>query len=283
VRQAAVAKDVPPDLEMVDVELDPTQAVVVAYVHGDHDDRVAYSWHHSMMQLVGYDMANNCRIVQGGFIARRCGTDGLVESRNSAVRDFLLDGKADWLFWTDTDMGFAPDIVDRLFEAADPSERPMVGALCFAQRADVPDGMGGWRPMVVPTVYDWAHIGEQSGFAVRWDYPINTVTQCAGTGSAAVLIHRSVFEAIADKFGPVWYERLPNPSTGQMISEDLSFCIRAGGLHFPLFVHTGVSTTHQKGTWVAEEDYWRERAVNPPPPEPAGMTREGVGADGPAA
>jgi hypothetical protein len=31
-------------------------------------------------------------------------------------------------------------------------------------------------------------------------------------------------------------------------------------------VHTGVQTTHQKTLWLAQDDYWRQRAVDPPPP-----------------
>jgi hypothetical protein len=125
--------------------------------------------------------------------------------------------------------------------------------------------MGGWKCLATPTVFDWTHYQDQQGFAVRWDYPANTVTRVHGTGSACVLIHRSVFEATGDKFGPVWYNRAPNPSTGQLISEDLSFCIRVNALEIPIHVHTGVRTTHQKTIWLSEEDYWNQRATNPPP------------------
>jgi len=91
------------------------------------------------------------------------------------------------------------------------------------------------------------------------------VTRCAGTGSAAILIHRTAFETIAGPLGPVWYNRIPNTSTGQLVSEDLSFCMRAGAANIPVHVHTGVRTTHQKTVWLGEELYWQQRAVNPPP------------------
>lgn len=240
----------------------PAEAVVVAYVH---DTEVAYSWHHSMVELIGYDMAKHGRVIRGGYVSIRYGTGGLIEARNQAVNEFLTEGSADWLFWVDTDMGFAPDTIDRLIEAADPVERPIVGALCFSQRELRVDETGGFRTSATPTVFDWAHVGEQQGFAVRWDYPADTVVKCAGTGSAAILIHRSVFERIGEKMGPVWYNRVPNPSTGQLVSEDLSFCMRAGALDIPLHVHTGVRTTHLKQVWLAEEDYWRQRAVDPAP------------------
>jgi hypothetical protein len=245
--------------------VDPSSAVTVAYTHSNN---VTYSWHHSIVELIGWDMANHARILRGGYVAMRCGTDGLVEGRNRAVREFLADGRADWLFWADTDQGFEPDTVDRLIEAADPHLRPIVGALCFSQREIDADGMGGWRCAPTPTVFDWAKIqtetGEQQGFAVRWDYPPDTVLRCAGTGSACILIHRSAFEAVRNKCGPSWYDKIPNITTGQRISEDLSFCVRAGALGIPIHVHTGVRTTHMKTVWVAEEDYWRQRAFEPP-------------------
>ena len=118
---------------------DPAQSVTVAYVH---QNEVTYSWHHSMIEMVGWDLVNHGRIMAGGYIAMRCGSDGLVQARNKAVQHFLEDKPADWLFWVDTDMGFSPDTVDRLLEAADPVERPVVGGLCFSLRETDPDGFG---------------------------------------------------------------------------------------------------------------------------------------------
>lgn len=252
---------------------DVTTAVTVGYAHS-HD--VSYSWHHSLLQMVTYDLTSAGRIWRGGYVSMRCGSGELVEARNSIVREFLEQGSADWLFMIDTDMGFPPDTVDKLFAAADPAERPIVGGLCFSQREKATDGAGGWRTLAAPTMFDWAHDGDKQGFAVRWDYPRDTVTAVDGTGAACLLVHRSVFEKIRSTptptpsgemaaAGPVWFNRVPNITTGQLISEDLSFCVRARALNIPIFVHTGVRTTHHKSVWVGEETYWRERAVNPPP------------------
>jgi hypothetical protein len=242
--------------------------VTVAYVHSD---QVAYSWHHSMVEMVGYDMAHEGRIIRGGYIAMRCGAAGLVEARNKTVEEFLGSRDADWLLWLDTDMGFPPDTADRLLGAADAAERPIVGALCFTQRETEPDGMGGWRCTAVPTVFDWAHAEKgQEGFAVRWDYPLNSLARCAGTGSACILIHRSVFARIAAEYGPVWYDMAPNPTTGQLIGEDLSFCARAGALGVPVHVLTGLAASHMKRVWLGESDYWRERIA-----DPAGLLKGG--------
>ena len=238
---------------------DRGQAVTAAYVCGD---QVIYSWHRSIIEMVAYDTENNGRIKAGGFIAMRYGTDGLVSARNTAVRTFLDEGKADWLWWIDCDMGFAPDTVDRLFEAADPVERPIVGALCFSNREDQSDGLGGYRCTATPTVMDWAKVGDQYGWQIRWDYALNTLTRVGGTGAACVLIHRSVFEKIAEQPETgAWYDRVPNTTTGQLIGEDLSFCLRASAQGFPIFVHTGVPTTHYKHLWLGEEQYMEQRAL----------------------
>lgn len=241
-------------------EYPPDQAVTLAYVNGNN---VGYAWHHTMIELLGWDMNNAGRILAGGYTAIRYGTDGLPDARNTAVEQFLAERNADWLFWTDTDMGFAPDTVDRLLAAADPVARPVVGGLCFTQRETSSDGIGGWHCTATPTVFDWINAGEQQGFAVRWDYPRDTLVQCAGTGSACILIHRSVFERVQEKYGRTWYDRSFNPSMKQLVSEDLSFCMRVVSLGIPIHVHTGVKTSHQKTVWLGEAEYLDQR---PPPP-----------------
>jgi hypothetical protein len=250
-------------------------AVVVAYVH---QKNVAASFHHCMIELLGWDLAHEGRILRGGYLGWTCGTDGLTDSRNKVVAAFLRDDRADWLFWIDTDMGFAPDTVDRLFAAADPVERPVVGGLCFTQREEESDGMGGWRCRATPTVFDWTVLPDtgKMGFSVRWNYPPDTMVRCAGTGSACVLIHRSVFEKIQAEYG-TWYDRVQNTTMGRLMSEDLSLCLRAGALNIPVHVHTGVKTTHQKTLWLAEDDYFGQVALSRlVPPVPAATEETAV-------
>lgn len=240
------------------VEEEPS-AVVVAYVHSS---TVTYSWYHSMTELIGWDLLNHNRVIRGGYIGIRAGTDGMTLARNKAVQDFLDEKNAQWLFWIDTDMGFPPDTVDRLIEAADPVDRPIVGALCFGQEEYLDDGLGGFRCRAVPTIYDWVNTGEQMGFGVRWQYPLNTLTQVGATGAACILIHRGVFEKMRDQYGLIWYDRVPNTTSGQLLGEDFSFSLRAGAMGIPMYVHTGVKVTHYKNVWLAEDDYWRQVAMD---------------------
>src|SRR4030081_2885653 len=96
---------------------DNSGAVTVAYIHSNE---ATMSWHHSLMELVNHDMGAEGRVMRGGWVAIHCGTGGLVEARNMAVESFLNDRVGEWLWWVDTDMGFAPNTIDRLLEAADP-------------------------------------------------------------------------------------------------------------------------------------------------------------------
>jgi hypothetical protein len=238
-------------------------AVTLAYVHAN---QVAYSWHHCLIQLLMHDLRGQRRIQRGNIIAMRTNAGQLVSARNRAVRHLLEDFDSPWLLWLDTDMGFGEDLLERLMDAADPIERPIVGALCFSQRELAPDGMGGFHTVATPTIFDWvsappdASEGEAlEGFEVRFDYPPNQVVRCAGTGAAAVLVHRGVYERIGTKYGPEWYHRIP-ARDGSM-GEDLSFCMRATALDIPIHVHTGVRTTHAKQVWLAETDYLEQSSV----------------------
>lgn len=227
--------------------------VQVAYLH---PQSVSHSWHESMMRLVAWDAANNCRIIgTGGPFMIRCDSGGLVESRNLAVKRFLDETPHEWLWFIDTDMGFAPDTIDRLLDAADPTERPVVGGLCFGLRELDYDGLGGRRVMPAPTLFMQAKTPEgHIGFATRWEYPDNTLVQVAGTGAACLLIHRGVLEKVRADYGDSWFDQVRYQDQ-RLVSEDLSFCYRIAGIGAPVFVHTGVKTNHHKQVWISDLDY----------------------------
>jgi len=229
-----------------------TGTVQVAYLH---PGTVSQSFSDSLMRLVAHDMAHDGRVIRSGGPAMfRCGSGGLVEARNAVMRHLLDESGADWLWMVDADMGFAPDTVDRLVDAADPAVRPVVGALCFGLREVAPDGMGGFRVRAFPTLYDWARDPQGTlGFCIRRDYKPDTVTQVAGTGAACLLVHRSAAQKVRADSG-TWFDKAAF-ADGTPVGEDLSFCYRLGKAGVPVFVHTGVPTTHHKQIWLGEEEY----------------------------
>lgn len=228
-------------------------SVAIAHVE---PETVSASWQKSKQSLLLYDLSENGNIV--AEYPMRYGTDGLPGARNEVVRQFL-EQDAEYLLWTDTDMGFPPNAADMLLSVASP-DRPIVGALCFINKELAQDGTGGFVCTPRPTIFDWAPVGpDQHGFTPRLWYPPNAVVECGATGSAFILIHRTVFE----KIGGDWYSKLVNPETGKAMSEDISFCVRAKMEGFPTHVHTGVRTTHHKDVWVSEPQYWRELQAPP--------------------
>lgn len=238
-------------------DVKPRPKVALAYVHADAGRITAFE--DSLTALKDWDRDHGQFITQR--FASRYGTDGLVAARN-VVAAKLLSSDCDYLLWVDTDMGFGPDALDKLLMVAHPEERPIIGGLCFAYRQYATDGMHGYWGRPQPTLYDWMDNPDGSGFVITPMYPVNMLMRVAATGSALILIHRTVFEKIAEKVGPTWYDRTPAPN-GELLGEDISFCVRAALVEVPIHVHTGVKSSHYKGFWVQEKDHWR--AYNPPP------------------
>jgi len=241
----------------VEATTDPEGSVLLAYVHPG--GAVQHSWHVSVVNLLRWDALGPDRIGRaGGPLAVKCGTDGLPAARNESVRHFLDSSQAEWLWLVDTDMGFTPDALERLVDAADPAARPVVGALCFGLRLDAPDGYGGYTTSPFPVLYEWAQRASdgQRGFAARVGYEPDTVMQVAGTGAACLLVHRSAAAAVRKEFGDRWFDKTTY-ADGTVVSEDLSFCWRLAAAGQQVFVHTGVRTTHAKAVWLGEDDWAR--------------------------
>lgn len=245
---------------MSDVSAD---AVVVGHLSGGD---VKASFFNSWDTLRIYDLFHGQRTYAhngGGRIHAWAAAGTLEKARNELAAMFLDDFEAPWFMWFDSDMGFEADTIDRLVEAADPDERPVVGALCFAQRYM---GYGEcWAPVhhLLPTVFQWVERQDAVSFQPIYDYPRNQLFRCSGTGSAAILIHRRVLEAVRDKFGDHWYDKVVHPKNPKPFGEDLSFCIRIAACDFPLHVHSGIKTAHVKENHALDEqlfDTTRERA-----------------------
>ena len=224
--------------------------VLLAYVHSG--ETVAYSWHESMMGLAFHFVQSEHF---GAKLPIRYGTGGLVQARNKAVDILLEQNELDWLFWIDTDMGFEPSIVDDLMVHADPLERPVVGALCFINHEVHDDGYNGSATMPKPTIFNWAKNPDgTTGFVPNMHYQRDALVKCDATGSAAVVIHRSVFEKIRDRNGGNYYGHIALPDEDVPLSEDLSFCVRCVEEDVPIHIATGVKTTHYKPRWLSERD-----------------------------
>jgi GT2 family glycosyltransferase len=161
-------------------------------------------------------------------------------ARNLITDDFLRNQRAPWLLMCDTDMVFAADAVDRLVAAADPVERPLLGALCFSPAA------GDVRP----TMYELVDKGGGvPGFAHLASWPEDACVRVTATGTGFLLMHRAALERVRDcskDIAAPWFRETPVGAPLSLMGEDMTFCLRAGAAGLPVHVHTGVQVGHMK-------------------------------------
>lgn len=198
-----------------------------------------------MNRLGLYDRDHEQRI--NAFIGVEAGPR-IAAARNQVVRMFLeLPDKPEWFNWFDVDMVPPPDYLERLHAAADPETAPIVGALCFA----------GGRTKVVPTIYTIENTDGKMQSETQLSYPADAVIEVGGTGSACLLIHRSVFENVLEGITKVqpdhplpWYQDVlvDNKDWG----EDLIFCLRARAAGARIWIDTGCKVGHRK-MWTMDE------------------------------
>lgn len=222
----------------------------------------------SYRDLVIHDLLGPQRIIrQGGKELRKvAGTMGIAAGRNEICHEFLDSTDGEWLWFVDTDMGFAPDTVDRLVKSADPETAPVMGALCFAQKRQARADFQAERFRMAPTVYEYLDLGDEVGFRPILDYQRAQVVQVAGTGAACLLIHRSALMKVRERYGDAWFDPIVHPTGAKgrprTFSEDLSFSVRCAGVGLPLHVDTSVKTTHEKGgIFLDEEAYDAQQKI----------------------
>lgn len=167
----------------------------------------------------------------------------VAAARNGIVRKFLATG-AEWLFTVDDDMQFAPDVLPRLLEKADPGNHPIVGALCFKVHR---------TGEVEPTLYQLETQPHQY-LRTQTDWFEGELLQVAATGAACLLVHRSVFEKMPEPWFGV------GELSGEELGEDVTFLLAAGQHGFPVHVATDVQVGHVKPKAFGLEDWDRQQA-----------------------
>jgi len=233
---------------------DPSEKVVVGYLY---PGLVQGEFMESMIHLLMFDTATHQRIVDGGgFMAAKAGTN-LAGPRNGLVERFLEYGAADWLWMVDADMTFRADIVEKLLEYADPDKAPIVGGLCFGFDADGD---------VQPTLYGVDDVDGKTQVVRFHTWEPDAMFQVAATGAACLLVHRSAFERIRDYQSPKtpdrtgfnqaypWFQE--TETDGRPVSEDITFCWRAGMCEIPVYVNTSINLGHVKQRTLTLESYF---------------------------
>lgn len=214
----------------------PDADVVAGYVHGGW---VRAEFAASVLDLV---VKGPARVET--VLAYQSGPN-ISTGRNQLVNSFLADYESPWLLMLDTDMVFAEDTAAQLIGAADPVERPVVGALCFSQN---------FQGDPFSTMYDLTEPEPgRLAFARRSEWPANECVKVSATGAACLLMHRDALELVRktsrDAAAP-WFREVPIGAPLSLMGEDMTFCLRCAAAGVPVHVHTGVRVGHMKMTVI---------------------------------
>lgn len=219
----------------------PTSDVLIGWVR---PDLVHADFMDCVLRTFAADREGPGRLAGWGTVRSSA---NVTSARNQLVRWFL-DTPADWLLMVDTDMVWQPDDVERLLAHAHPDSAPVVGGLCFAKELE--------SGRIWPTLFEAEDAGGYAQLFRFHSWPPNTLFRVDGTGAAFLLVHRRVFETVAaNGFSAAypWFQETENPAG--RLSEDLTFCLRAGSCGFPIYVHTGVQVGHIKPHVVTADTY----------------------------
>ena len=164
----------------------------------------------------------------------------IYETRNQIARAAIKEG-CDRVLWLDSDMEFEPDIMERLSARIDEG-RELVSGLYMTR-----------KDPIRPTIYKEMRITEtekeKKGVAVNYrDYPKNEIFEIEACGFGIVMttvrLLRDVTEAYGLPFTPVL-----------LYGEDMSFCMRARELGYPLWCDSSIKAGHIGTRIYNEEDH----------------------------
>lgn len=163
----------------------------------------------------------------------------MYDARNT-LSGIATRGDFDRVLWLDSDMGFGPDLMERLFADLDEG-REMVTGLYFTRKAPI-------KPVVYKALYltqEGAHAMPHADEITEWT---DDIFEVAGCGFGAVAMTVDLLKRIEDRFV------LPfSPASG--FGEDLSFCLRAADVGAKIYCDARVKLSHVGLGYFTEETY----------------------------
>jgi hypothetical protein len=176
------------------------------------------------------------------------GATQIVNARNTLVHQFLASDRGDWLLMLDDDQVYPKELLEHLIEAADPDTRPIMGVPVWRYQAD------GSSSTTVKVTHNILDLHESNAFVEYTDeLPDNAVVQVPAVGTGCMLVHRSVFERMADwceqqGYGRrwCWFRHNVYLPADMAEGEDLYFCRLAAALGIPVYVTTFTTLGHVK-------------------------------------
>ena len=203
-----------------------------AYLGGLQATLEAFTW--AWSQMIQFNTEYVCQ--PGELIHLDKATVSLHDfARNSLAERFL----GDWLFMTDTDHQFEPDILSRMLYMSNKHKLQVVTAI-YRHRA----GPGG------PVIYQWDEDGVFALPIGNWDQDVEAM-QVGSAGAGCLLVYRSVYDRIRKELNEAPFARFSH------YGEDHAFFQRCRKLDIPVYALPHVESPHIVIDTLKMKDYDR--------------------------
>ena len=156
----------------------------------------------------------------------------VYNARNNLARQ-AIKAEADWVLWLDSDMVFAPDLLQRMLKVCTENDIDFLTALCFRR-----------KPPYTPCLFERLDkVGKGASYTALLSVPEGRF-QVGGCGFAGVLLSTDVLISVSAKFNG----RMFDPFEG--FGEDVAFCWRARQCGYDIWCDSDIEMGHVGQTVV---------------------------------
>lgn len=150
----------------------------------------------------------------------------VYNARNNLARQ-AIKAEADWVLWLDSDMVFAPDLLQRMLKVCTENDIDFLTALCFRR-----------KPPYTPCLFDRLEkVDKGASYTALMSVPEGRF-QVGGCGFAGVLLSMDVLLSVAARFNG----RMFDPIDG--FGEDVAFCWRARQCGYDIWCDSEIEMGH---------------------------------------
>lgn len=227
-------------------EVEPGTVALMYLTRGE----TRYEFMQSVLGVFNHDLEHDHHLRN---VLGRIGSGNLAVHRNEVVSDFLNLTTCEWLLCVDDDIQLQPDTVYKLLDTAKHWEGKVVCGLY----ANV--GMSG---DIIPMSYfinsENRVQNHSAGYIAEKMAAGEKVIRVHGSGAGCLLVHRSVLEECAVKYGwpmPCFVNSIIEDSIGHPVvqGEDHGFFRRLYDLDIPVLLRLDVDLTHFKVIAITDQ------------------------------
>lgn len=150
----------------------------------------------------------------------------VYNARNNLARQ-AIKAEADWVLWLDSDMVFAPDLLQRMLKVCTENDIDFLTAVCFRR-----------KPPYTPCLFERLDKVEKgASYTALLSVPDGRF-KVGGCGFAGVLLSTDVLISVSAKFNG----RMFDPLEG--MGEDVSFCWRARQCGYDIWCDSDIELGH---------------------------------------